>query len=161
MKLSFEDVEALLRIFRDMDYAELRIEVDGLTIAASKDGAAPPSSAREVKARLNEPAAPSGDAGADTASKPRSRIDHVPTGLAPVRAPVSGTVYHAPKPGADPFCQVGTRVGRDTTVCIVEVMKLFASVPAGVEGVVAEVLVENGALVEAGEPLFFVRPDAP
>lgn len=160
MKLTFEDVETILRIFRDMDYAELRIEMGDLTIAASKDGGVLPLPARDGQPRRTESPAPSGDPSAEAPSTPAVGPDRVPAGLAPVRAPVTGTVYHAPKPGADPFCKVGDRVERDTTVCIVEVMKLFTSVPAGVEGVVAEILVENGALIQAGQPLFLIRPDA-
>lgn len=160
MKLTFEDVEIILRIFRDMDYAELRIEMGDLTIAASKDGGVLPLPARDVQPRPAEARVAAPDVVAEPSRKPLGGPDHGHTGLPPVRAPVTGTVYHAPKPGADPFCKVGDRVERDTTVCIVEVMKLFTSVPAGVEGVVAEILVENGALIQAGQPLFLIRPDA-
>lgn len=159
MKLTFEDVETILRIFRDMDYTELRIEMGDLTIAASKDGGDLPLPAREIPPRPPEVQGAPDDAAAELSKKPLGP-DHIPTGLAPVRAPVTGTIYHAPKPGADPFCRVGDRVDRDTTVCVVEVMKLFTSVPAGVEGIVAEVLIENGALIQAGQPLFLIRPDA-
>ncbi|MBB3045633.1 acetyl-CoA carboxylase biotin carboxyl carrier protein [Nocardioides soli] len=68
-----------------------------------------------------------------------------------------GTFYRAPKPGEPPFVEVGTKVGADTTVGIVEVMKLMSSIQAGAEGEVTRVLVEDGQLVEAGQPLFVLR----
>jgi acetyl-CoA carboxylase biotin carboxyl carrier protein len=69
-----------------------------------------------------------------------------------------GTFYRAEAPGATPFVEVGAQVGPDTTVCIIEVMKMMNSVPAGVSGIIAEIVPDNGQLVEYGEPLFRVKP---
>ena len=69
-----------------------------------------------------------------------------------------GTFYRAEGPGEKPFVDVGTDVGPDTTVCIIEVMKMMNSVPAGVAGTVVEICSENAQLVEYGAPLFRVRP---
>ena len=69
-----------------------------------------------------------------------------------------GTFYRAEAPGAAPFVELGATVEPDTTVCIIEVMKMMNSVPAGVTGVIAEIVPENGQLVEYGEPLFRVKP---
>ena len=75
-------------------------------------------------------------------------------------APVLGTFYRAPKPGAAPFVEIGARVAPDTVVCIVEVMKLMTSVTAGVAGEVVELLATDGSLVEYGQPLLRIRADA-
>jgi acetyl-CoA carboxylase biotin carboxyl carrier protein len=77
-----------------------------------------------------------------------------------VPSPLLGIFYRAPKPGEPPFVQVGTKVNADTVVGIIEVMKLMNSVRAGVAGEVVEILGENGALVEYGEILLRVRPEA-
>jgi acetyl-CoA carboxylase biotin carboxyl carrier protein len=77
-----------------------------------------------------------------------------------VLAPVLGTFYRAPKPGAAPFVEIGARVAPDTVVCIVEVMKLMTSVTAGVAGEVVELLATDGSLVEYGQPLLRIRADA-
>ena len=69
-----------------------------------------------------------------------------------------GTFYRAEGPGAEPFVQPGSRLEPDTIVCIIEVMKMMNSVPAGVSGELVEVCPENAALVEYGQPLFRVRP---
>ena len=78
-------------------------------------------------------------------------------GLVVVRAPLPGTFYRAPRPGAAPFAEVGSRVGADTVIGIVETMKLMNSVPAGVAGVVAEFCVTNAELVAQGAALLRIR----
>ena len=68
-----------------------------------------------------------------------------------------GTFYQAPSPESDPYVKVGTHIEPDTIVCIVEAMKLFNEIEADVEGEIVEVLVEDGQLVEYGQPLFLVK----
>ena len=84
---------------------------------------------------------------------------HEDAGLVAVRAPLPGTFYRAPRPGAAPFAEVGSRVGADTVIGIVETMKLMNSVPAGVAGVVAEFCVTNAELVAQGAALLRIRAD--
>jgi acetyl-CoA carboxylase biotin carboxyl carrier protein len=80
-------------------------------------------------------------------------------GLVAVRAPLPGTFYRAPRPGAAPFVEVGGRVGADTVIGIVETMKLMNSVPAGVAGVVAEFCVANAEFAAQGAALLRIRAD--
>ncbi len=68
-----------------------------------------------------------------------------------------GTFYKASSPDSDPYVQIGTKVKKDSTVCIVEAMKLFNEIDADVEGEIVEILVEDGQLVEFGQPLFLVK----
>jgi biotin carboxyl carrier protein len=82
---------------------------------------------------------------------------HEDAGLVAVRAPLPGTFYRAPRPGAAAFAEVGSRVGADTVIGIVETMKLMNSVPAGVAGVVAEFCVANAELVAQGAALLRIR----
>lgn len=76
-----------------------------------------------------------------------------------VTAPLLGTFYRAPKPGAPPFVDVGARVEPDTIIAIIEVMKLMNTVRAGRAGRVTEILVADGALVEFGQPLLRLAAD--
>ena len=69
-----------------------------------------------------------------------------------------GIFYAQPEPGAPPYVEVGTVVEEGTTVALVEVMKMFNAIPAGVSGTVEAVLVEGNQLVEYGQALFRVRP---
>jgi acetyl-CoA carboxylase biotin carboxyl carrier protein len=81
-------------------------------------------------------------------------------GFVEIRTPLLGVFYRAPNPGAPPFVEVGARVEADTTVAIIEAMKVFTAVPAGVCGVVTEVLVQDREFVEYDQALFRVTPDA-
>ena len=69
-----------------------------------------------------------------------------------------GTYYASPTPDSPPFVSPGTAVRPDTTVCVIEAMKVFTDIPAGVSGTITEVLVKNGQPVEFGQPLFRVQP---
>ena len=80
-------------------------------------------------------------------------------GLVAIAAPMVGTFYRCSEPGADPFVEVGARVEADTTVGLVEVMKVFTSVPAGTKGIIAEIKVANAQFVEKGAALFYLTPD--
>ena len=76
-----------------------------------------------------------------------------------MRAPLLGTFYRAPKPGAPPFVEAGARVEANTIVGIIEVMKLMNTVRAGVRGVVREIRARDGVLVEYGETLLTVEQE--
>ncbi|WP_274655191.1 acetyl-CoA carboxylase biotin carboxyl carrier protein [Paenibacillus humicola] len=76
-----------------------------------------------------------------------------------ITAPMLGTFYAAPEPGKEPFVQAGKQVTADTVVCVLEAMKLFNEIRAGVEGEIVKVLVEDGEFVEYGRPLFLVKTD--
>jgi acetyl-CoA carboxylase biotin carboxyl carrier protein len=86
--------------------------------------------------------------------------DPVRPGLMGVRAPLPGTFYRAPKPGADPYVEVGSRVEEDTVVGLLETMKLFNSVHANVRGEVVEFLIDDAGSADQDAVLILVRPDA-
>lgn len=76
-----------------------------------------------------------------------------------IKSPMVGTFYRAPEPGAQPFVEVGQPVAPDTTVCIIEVMKLMNSIPARHQGVVTHILVEDAEAVEYGQVLLVIDPN--
>jgi len=139
--LSHDDVTEILRIIDESDVDELRVETEGFKLHVVRRGAA-------TSAPAGEPAATTATASSDTA-----RDD-----LLAVPSPMLGTFYRAESPGATPFVEVGAEVEPDTTVCIIEVMKMMNSVAAGVSGRVVEICARNGELVEYGAPLFRVAP---
>ena len=81
----------------------------------------------------------------------------IPSGLA---KRFVGTFYQAPKPGAPPYVEVGQKVDADTEVCLIEVMKLFTPVKAGVDGTVREICASDAQMVEYEQVLVIVEPDA-
>ncbi|HJV16596.1 MAG TPA: acetyl-CoA carboxylase biotin carboxyl carrier protein [Bacillales bacterium] len=74
-------------------------------------------------------------------------------------SPMVGTFYAAPSPEADAYVKPGSKISKDSIVCIVEAMKLFNEIEAEVNGEIVEVLVKNGQLVEFGQPLFLVKSE--
>ena len=150
MTIDRKEVEALIRLFERSDWHELRLETDGLKLVLSKDtdAAALGSEAEAVAASATEDSpAPACDAA--------SADD-----LVPITAPNLGTFYRAPKPGIAPYVEVGQQVSESTEVCLIEVMKLFTPVRAGISGRIAKACVEDGEMVEFGAPLFLVEPEA-
>ena len=149
MSIERKEVEALIRIFDRSDWHELRLETDGLKLVLSKDAAvlgSAPAAATAGEA-APEPAAQPDDAAADD-------------GMVPITAPNLGTFYRAPKPGAAPYVEVGQTITEATEVCLIEVMKLFTPVRAGISGRIAAACVEDGEMVEFGAPLFLIEPEA-
>jgi acetyl-CoA carboxylase biotin carboxyl carrier protein len=89
----------------------------------------------------------------------RQGASEVDAELVAVRAPLPGTFYRAPRPGAAAFVEVGSRVGADTVVGIVETMKLFNSVTAGAVGTVADICLGNAEFADLGATLLVIRAD--
>jgi len=151
-QLSYEDVLRIVELVKSTQFSEFRLKVGEIEVhLRRKDGAA----AAPAPLQAPQPAQPAPAAPA----KERSETP-APDGATLLRAPMVGTFYRAPGPGAAPFVEIGQRVEPDTTVCIIEVMKLMNSIAAGVRGTVTAILVENAAAVEYGEPLIAIRPDA-
>lgn len=82
----------------------------------------------------------------------------VNSGEIDIKSPMIGTFYRSPSPEAGPYVDVGTEVGPESVVCIIEAMKVMNEIKAEVKGVITQVLVENGKPVEFGQPLYKVRP---
>jgi acetyl-CoA carboxylase biotin carboxyl carrier protein len=75
-----------------------------------------------------------------------------------IESPMVGTFYSSSSPDAPSFVSVGATIRADTTVCIIEAMKVFTDIPAGIAGTITEVLVKNGQAVEFGQPIFRIEP---
>lgn len=135
-ELDLRDKEETVTIKRGAGEAPL---VHHAMAPAMTNAIAPPASA--------EAAAGNGEAAADADE-----------GLIAVESPMVGTFYSAPEPDADPFVTVGATVDADTTVCLIEAMKVFNPIKAQQPGTVARVLVKNGDAVEFGQKLFLIKP---
>ncbi len=86
-----------------------------------------------------------------------------PTAVAPstdteIKSPMIGTFYRAPSPEAGNYVEIGTEVGPETVVCIIEAMKVMNEIKAEAKGVITQMLIENAKPVEFGQPLFKIRP---
>ncbi len=99
------------------------------------------------------------------AQRVSSSVEGIEASLAPsnmkvIASPMVGTFYRSSGPDSAPFVKVGDRIGPETTVCIIEAMKVFNEIPAGVSGQVVAILVENGAPIEFGQVLLKIDPEA-
>jgi acetyl-CoA carboxylase biotin carboxyl carrier protein len=175
MDLTNDDVADILALLDSLPYDSLDVETPRfrLTLRRAAGGAW-----TEESRVLAEPAmitpAPNGSAappatspaisespGAGTQAGPPGATGGAAAGtdgLAVVATPLPGTFYRAPRPGADPFVQVGDPVGPDTVVAIVETMKLMNSVHAGTAGRVARICVGNGEFAPLGTTLMLIEP---
>lgn len=126
---------------------EIELRRGGPAASADKPPAAAPSAPMATTAVAPATARP---------SPPSART--WPPGHRVVQAPMVGTFYRAPEPGAKPFVEVGQAVSPGDTLCIIEVMKLMNSIGCECEGTVVEVLVEDGQAVAHGQDLIVVAP---
>jgi acetyl-CoA carboxylase biotin carboxyl carrier protein len=151
MELTEDDVLHILKLIDESKFDYFQLEVGELKITVSKGEPIPLTAAPQAIA-----AAPAVTA---APQKETPKPAPIPAGLVPVAAPLLGTFYVAPEPGAPPFVKVGDAVTEDTTVGLIEVMKVFNSVRAAVNGVVTEVVAQNGQFVEHGQTLFLIKPE--
>jgi acetyl-CoA carboxylase biotin carboxyl carrier protein len=149
MTLTAADVAEIMRLVEQSGFDELNLEIDGTKISLRR-GAGSATTVPVVTRAAPTAAAPSvtGTQAPQAPTDPNSEA---------LPAPLLGTFYRAPKPGAPPFVEVGMQVGEDTIVGIIEVMKLMNTVRAGIRGTVTDILAADGALVEFGETLMRVR----
>lgn len=161
-----EDVESLVEIFQASDWDEMHLEIEGFEIFLSKDPKArlAPVTVHPVAthaAAEGHPALPRAMGHAAPPPEPAVPHSDVPPNWVAVMAPNLGTFYRAPKPGAAPYVEVGQKVGADTEVCLIEVMKLFTAVRAGTPGVIRQICVADGQMVEYGQMLLYIDPGSP
>jgi acetyl-CoA carboxylase biotin carboxyl carrier protein len=145
MSLTAADVAEIMRLLEQSSFDELNLEINGTKISLRRGAPAPAAAALQ-------PAAPTAQAAIVATPKAAADPD-----VQDVPAPLLGTFYRAPKPGAPAFVQPGALVTEDSIIGIIEVMKLMNTVRAGVRGTVTEILAADGALVEFGETLMRVR----
>jgi acetyl-CoA carboxylase biotin carboxyl carrier protein len=134
----------------DLQQGEVRIQLRrACGVAQPMVVAAPATIAAPALAHL-----PVGPPAPESAVAPP--VEGKAAGIAVIKSPMVGTFYAAPDPDSPPFVKVGDHIGPETTVCIVEAMKVFNQIPAEIAGRIIAVLAENGSAVEFGQPLFKV-----
>ena len=164
MTLTAKDVAEITRLLEESAFDELNLEMEGLKLTLRRSGA--PASPAAASPAAASPIAASPIAASPVAASPAAPGRQPPAAardpaIQDVPAPLLGTFYRAPKPGAPPFVEVGSTVEEDTIIGIIEVMKLMNTVRAGTRGQVTEIAARDGVLVEYGETLLRVRRASP
>ncbi len=160
MELTEDDVLEILNLIEKSDFDYFELEIGDLKLTVAKGGYVP-ATANPSAAPATATPAPAVEAAAPATEAPAEKSAAIPEGLVAIIAPMVGTFYVAPDPESPPFVEKGGRVDEDTTVGLIEVMKVFSAVRAGVNGVIEEILIDNAGAIEYGQALFLVRPDDP
>lgn len=160
LMFKLSEIKELIKLVDQTSVQELEIENDGARLAIRKPGRTEVVNVQTSPiAHTYVPAAPvpaaPAAAHAQETKAPAADTSH----LHRIVSPMVGTFYRAPSPDASVFVNVGDRVAEKTVVCILEAMKLMNPLEAEVRGEIVDILVENGQLVEFGQPLFLVKPE--
>lgn len=134
-KEQLKSLEEMIRLFNEGGLSKMKVSLDGMAVELEKEG----------PASLPAP-------------MPAAEKEKEETGaLITVTAPLVGVFYASPSPDDAPYVTAGDRVSENSTLCLIESMKVFTEIPAGVSGVVEEILVHSGDYVEYDQPLFKIR----
>jgi len=167
-EFSHEDVLRILEIVDSASEVEVRVEVNGLKLHVKKLSGSEvsldpilhvePEADAPAKEIASETLANSVVAASPTASPVESMVEPA-EGTQIIYAPTLGSFYRSSNPSEPSYVEVGDKVGPDDPVCLMEVMKVFNTIRAGVKGTVKEILAPDGGMVEQGQPLFLVTLD--
>ncbi|MEN0021615.1 MAG: acetyl-CoA carboxylase biotin carboxyl carrier protein [Planctomycetota bacterium] len=165
--IDIRKLKELVKLMVENDLTELDLKDQDETVSLRRGAAdsivnhqpviyqGQPGPAPAVAAAAPAPAPVAAEAPAGAPAAAAAPVDE---GLVAIESPMVGTFYSAADPDAEPFISPGASIAADTTVCLVEAMKVFNEIKAEVSGVVERIMVKNGDAVEFGQPLFMVRP---
>ncbi|CEH32177.1 acetyl-CoA carboxylase [Aneurinibacillus migulanus] len=171
--LKIHEIREIIKLVDQSAITEFKIEEEGTKISIKKGTVAsvsqvtamPAPAPQAVPTPTPEPVAapkevaPAPIQAAAPQATPVATEEVEEAGLHKITSPMVGTFYQSSEPGAAAYVKVGDKVKNDSVVCIVEAMKLFNEIEAEVSGEIVKVLVEDGQLVEYGQPLFLVKPE--
>lgn len=148
-------IRGIIEVFRESTLDYLQLEIGTLKLTIGKAGVPLPVAQLLSQTEATQPATT--DA-APSASPSPHETGPKDDGSVEIVAPMIGRFYSQPEPGAAPYVKLGSQVEKDSTVGLVEAMKVYNAVHAGVDGVITEICVQDGSLVQYGQVLFRVRP---
>lgn len=163
--MKIDEIKTIVKLMSDNDLTEFKIESEEMTLClrrAAHQQAAPAPVFVPAAVTAAAPAAVPVPVPAPVAHEPvkavaaesgRAAVDPAKV----IESPTVGTFYRSSAPGAEPFVKVGSHVEADTTVAVVEAMKVMNEIKAEKSGVIKEILLENGQPVEYGQPLFVLE----
>lgn len=165
--MKIQEIREIIKLVDGSSIDEFTYESEGVKVKLKKNGGAvqAPATQSSPEAPKAEASAPAPAANTAPAAKAEELISEETPELAvenngdfhKILSPMVGTFYKSPSPEDEAYVQVGSKVSADQVVCIVEAMKLFNEIEAEVDGEITEILVQDGQLVEYGQPLFLVK----
>lgn len=157
--MNFKEIKELIEILDQSSLTEINIEDKGNVVNLKKETETEIITPQISQQPMQQVSPQQGvmSAPVSTQSSEEVNTNAVEDNLQTINAPMVGTFYKSPSPEESAYVQVGDSVTNESTVCILEAMKLFNEIQAEVTGEIAEILVEDGQMVEYGQPLFKVK----
>lgn len=158
--MDLERIKTVVALMQEHDLSEFAIEEKDFKLQLKRGTPPPPvvmaapGMAPAMTPMMVPAAAPAAPAAPAAAPVPAAAPED---SLTPIPSPLVGTFYRATSPDADPFVQVGSRVNKDTVVCIIEAMKVMNEIKAETGGIIKRILVENATAVQYGQPMFLIE----
>ena len=152
--MDIDRIKTVIDLMREHELNEFAIEEPDFKLTL-KRGSPTMMMAPQMMASAMAPAA--APAAAVAPAAPAAPAASADDSLTPIPSPLVGTFYRAGSPDADPFVAVGSRVNKDTVVCIIEAMKVMNEIKAETSGVIKKILVENATAVQFGQPMFLIE----
>lgn len=156
--LNMKEIHELIKAIDESTIDEFVYENEGVSLKLKKHEAGTVQVMQQAPAAPVQAQAPQA-VQQQAAPAPAQEAPKQDENLHKITSPMVGTFYASSSPEAGPYVTAGSKVNENTVVCIVEAMKLFNEIEAEVKGEIVEVLVENGQLVEYGQPLFLVKAE--
>ena len=150
--MDLKDIKAIIDLMKKNSISEFELEKQEFKIRLKRGNLAGPV------AYEDGPAVPQYATSVPVAALPVAPAATAPSGDAEIKSPMIGTLYRSPSPEAAPYVDVGSEVGPDTVVCIIEAMKVMNEIKAEARGIITAVVAENSKPVEFGQALFKIRP---
>ncbi|MEO0453214.1 MAG: acetyl-CoA carboxylase biotin carboxyl carrier protein [Verrucomicrobiota bacterium] len=151
--MELKQIKTIIDLMTKNQLSEFELEKEDFKIRIAKGGAASGPVITQQAAPVPVSSAVPGSESASSEAAP------VAEGIT-INSPMVGTFYRSPSPDSPPFVDIGASVNEETSVCIIEAMKVMNEIKAELKGAVLEVLVENGKPVEFGQPLFRIKPSS-
>jgi acetyl-CoA carboxylase biotin carboxyl carrier protein len=156
--LNMAELRELAELVNEHGFTDFEFENENIRVRLSKMTAPPVMQMVQPTAQAAAPAASSAQmSSGETKTDTTEATQSVEEDLHKITSPIVGTFYRSPSPDKEPYVKEGSQVSPETTVCIVEAMKLMNEIQAETSGEVVKIYVENGQPVEYGQPLFGIR----
>ncbi len=149
--MDIDRIKSVIDLMREHELCEFAIEEKDFKLSLKRGSPAVMMAVPQQMA-----AAPAAPAAAPAPAAPAAAPAAAEAGT-PITSPLVGTFYRAGSPDAEPFVTVGSRVSKDTVVCIIEAMKVMNEIKAEASGVIKKILVENATVVQFGQPMFLIE----
>lgn len=149
--MDLDDIKAIIDLMKQNDLAVFKLEREGFKLELeAQRPVAPVIAAAMPPAAIATQTVPANVTGSSGVGEEKSKLKEIVS-------PMVGTFYRSPSPDSAPYVQPGQEINEESVVCIIKALKVMNEINAGVRGIMVEALVENGAPVQFGQPLFRVK----